>query len=300
MLIYSSGNLTALEAGQPLPPSETSANQVGPGFASVTIMNESPWGLSFVNANAGSFPLTPWSVATIPVSPGDSWHISPQEPLFIDGNYLMPPGVSNVQTQVVAQFSRTPTAYSIRELFTISATEITGTTQVTVDTSGGPIDVSGNVAITNATLDITGPVTITGGQTGTNVATELPDDFTFGTQVTPFSINFTALNQTLTMLTMAAGNTYSLLYCIFSINPPGSNSILIQGVASNGAVMPINQVWTGTPLQSIIVPMFLVSQPSSGTNQLEILCNNFATSFEVYGSIISRTGAPSNVAPWLT
>ena len=182
MLIYSSGNLTTLEAGQPVPPSETSANQVGPGFASVTIMNESPWGLSFVNANSGSFPITPWAVATIPVSPGDSWHISPQEPLFINGNYLMPPGVSSSQTQVAAQFSRVPTSYSIRELFTISATEITGTTQVAVDTSGGPVDVSGSVTVSSGTVDIgntpavtissgtvdatlTGPVDINSGQT---------------------------------------------------------------------------------------------------------------------------------------
>ena len=194
MLIYGSGVLTTLSNGQPVAPQETQSNQVGPGFASVTIMNESPWSLEFVNANAGSFPITPWAVASIPVSPGDSWHISPQQPLFISGNYLMPPGVASSQTQVVAQFSRTPTAYSIRELFTISATEITGTTQVTIDTSGGAVDVSGTVAIsggtidlasgttvdaniTNATLDVSGPVSITTGSQGnTGLSVQVIDE----------------------------------------------------------------------------------------------------------------------------
>lgn len=197
MLIYGSGVLTALDNGQPVAPPESVTNQVGPGFGSVTIMNESPWGLAFVDANTGSYPITPWAVATIPVSPGDSWHITPQESLFISGNYLMPPGVSNSQAQVVAQFSRNATAYTIRELFTISATEITGTTQVSVDTSGGPVDVSGTVdaTITNATIDVTGstvdlatgttvdisgtvdvtgPVTISAGQNGVNVSTDTP------------------------------------------------------------------------------------------------------------------------------
>ena len=265
-------------------------------------MNESPWGLSFVNANSGSFPLTPWSVATIPVSPGDSWHISPQEPLFIDGNYLMPPGVSQTQTQVVAQFSRTPTAYSIRELFTISATEITGTTQVTVDTSGGPIDVSGNVAITNATLDITGPVTITGGQTGTNVATELPDDFTFGSATADFDFIFTGASQTSTILTMTGGTTYSLLYINFSIFNLGATRFLLQGQNSNsGTIFTVATFGSSQPLGGVIIPLFLVSQPPVGsTNTLFWACTSYSQNLEIAGSLIYRTGAPSNVTPWLT
>ena len=175
MLIYGSGVLTSLENGQPVAPPESSSNQVGPGFASVTIMNESPWGLSFVDANTGSYPITPWAVATIPVSPGDSWHITPQQPLFISGNYLMPPGVSNSQAQVVAQFSRNATAYTIRELFTISATEITGTTQVSVDTSGGPVDVSGTVNVSGGNITLqASDVTISAGQNGVNVSTDTP------------------------------------------------------------------------------------------------------------------------------
>ena len=229
------------------PPS--SPFQVGPGFASASIINESPWRFDFINANSGSYPVTPWATATVPVSPGDSWYLSPVSALVTGNNYIIPPGVTTMQ--VVVQYSTRASVYSIRELFTVSSTM-------------------------------------------------LPDDFTFGTQVTAFSINFTAVNQTLPMLEMTAGNIYSLLYCIFSVNPPGSNSILIQGVSSNGTVVPIDQVWTSTPLQSIIVPLFLVSQPSTGTNQLEIECTNFATGFEVYGSIISRIGAPSNVTPWLT
>jgi hypothetical protein len=149
MLIYGPGVLTALDNGQPVAPLATQANQVGPGFASVTIMNESPWGFAFVNASSGSYPITPWSVAIIPVSPGDSWQIQPQDPLFLDGNYVMPPGVANEQTQLVAQFSQNPSVYSIRQLFTMTVAEISGTTQVTVDTTGGPVDVSGTVDIGN-------------------------------------------------------------------------------------------------------------------------------------------------------
>ena len=233
MLIYGSGVLTSLENGQPVAPPESSSNQVGPGFASVTIMNESPWGLSFVDANTGSYPITPWAVATIPVSPGDSWHITPQESLFISGNYLMPPGVSNSQAQVVAQFSRNATAYTIRELFTISATEITGTTQVSVDTSGGPVDVSGTVdaTITNATIDVTGstvdlatgttvdisgtvdvtgPVTISGGQGGNvNVSTDTPPQPASSNLTVPPSGNLGSVT-----LTPPAAATGFVLICV--------------------------------------------------------------------------------------
>lgn len=249
MLIYGSQVLNQLQNGQPVPPNASAQQQVGPGFASASIINESPWRFDFVNANSGAYPVTPWATATVPVSPGDSWYLNPVSALVTGNNYIIPPGVSTLQ--VVVAYSTQPSTYSIRELFTVSSTM-------------------------------------------------LPDDFTFGTATSPFEFVFSGVDQTQDILTMTPGSTYSLLYVIFSINNLGGTAFNLQGVDSSGGAHMLATFWTGQPLQGIIVPMFLVSTPGSANNILQWICSAYQQNVQINGSLIYRTGAPSNVTPWLT
>ena len=251
MLIYGSQVLNQLQNGQPVPPNASAQQQVGPGFASASIINESPWRFDFVNANSGAYPVTPWATATVPVSPGDSWYLNPVSALVTGNNYIIPPGVSTLQ--VVVAYSTQPSTYSIRELFTVSSTM-------------------------------------------------LPDDFTFGSATADFDFIFTGASQTSTILTMTGGTTYSLLYVNFSIFNLGATRFLLQGQNSNsGTIFTVASFGSSQPLGGMIIPLFLVSQPPVGsTNTLFWACTSYSQNLEIAGSLIYRTGAPSNVTPWLT
>lgn len=245
-----------------------------------------PWGITGGNVVVDTS-FTPAGAPSLPVSNAKINILATDNP-----NLAPTPGTSILSSANIAN-AIINVAGSIDANITNASLDVTGTVDLAAGTT---VDAN----ITNSTLDITGPVTITQGQGGTNVLTELPDDFTFGTGVEPWGTTFSAVNQTTPILTMNAGTVYSLLYIIYSINPPSTNAIQIQGVSSGGVVTTLDTIWTTTPQQSIIIPLFLVSSPTSGTNVLQAACANFSSGVEIIGSIIYRIGAPANVTPWLT
>ena len=218
--------------------------------------------------------------------------------------------VQGAINQGVAAQAPLPSSGSLIEIAagTIDAT-ITG--PVDANITNATLPVSGTIdlapgttvdaSITNASLAINGPVTIQQGQGGTNVLTELPDDFTFGSYTATFDGILTATGGVVDILSMTNPSVYSLLYVVFSIFNQGGSVFALQAVSSSGGTYQLVKFASSTPLQGIIIPMFMVSSPASGvTWTLQWVCITYSQNVEISGSLIYRLGAPSNVTPWLT
>ena len=196
--------------------------------------------------------------------------------------------VQGAINQGVAAQAPLPSSGSIIEI-------AAGTIDATIT---GPVDAN----ITNASLGITGPVTIQQGQVGTNVLTELPDDFTFGSATADFDGILSSAGQTMDILSMASGSIgFGLLYVVFSIFNNGGTTFTLQGVNGAGTAFPLVKFGSSIPLMGIIVPLFLAVDPATGnTCILQWVCTAYSQNLEISGSLIWRQGFPTNVTPWLT
>lgn len=140
MILY-----TATALASPEPTTYT----IPQGMGGVAFQNITSWSWQVTDAHGGDFTILPFSNATIPGSSGETFYVTPlaqTEALTI-----------NVPIQVsIAYLKTAPASFSQTSQLPAYAMQAV----VTVDTSGGPIDIEGNVTVKSGTIDVaTMPVT---------------------------------------------------------------------------------------------------------------------------------------------
>lgn len=244
---------------------------------SATVANNTPWTLTWRDQLNGVISIPPYVASTIPVQPGLPWTLEAGDPLLVNGEFLVPAGVSASNFYVAVTYSQSPDAYRVVPLYAIGVVQINGTAQVsvsggtvdigntpavtisgtpsvtvssgsvdiantpsvTIDTTGGAVDVTGSVdASITGTVDITGPVTISAGQSDLEVQVDLVPErvatLTINAGASSATASFTPPAGATALMILIPGSLFSELGAVGFVQAAGASTGINYIYSSDG------------------------------------------------------------------
>jgi hypothetical protein len=230
------------------------------GMGGVAFQNITSWSWQVTDAHGGDFTILPFSNATIPGSSGETFYVTPlaqTEALTI-----------NVPIQVsIAYLKTAPASFSQTSqlpVYTMSA-------DVSVDTSGGPVDIEGTV-----TANISGPVDIQAAS-GVNIPVEGNVNATIDTSGGPVDVQ----------ATIAAGQ---------AVNVATASGVTLP-IAAPSAGLPVT---TGTGGLSMEVNNVVDIQAASGvtipvSGDVTATIDTSGGAVDIEGTVTANISGPVNI-----